>query len=90
MQPSVWIMGKQRMVTKYTHCYISVTVSTTGGPGAGKGSQCSLIAAKYGYSHLSTGDLLRDEVRAGAERWVRLYDIMDKGQLVPDVRRDIF
>ena len=61
-----------------------------GGPGAGKGSQCSLIAAKYGYSHLSTGDLLREEVRAGAERWVRLYEIMDKGQLVPDVRKDIF
>eukprot|EP00092_Neocalanus_flemingeri_P010833 GFUD01011665.1.p1 GENE.GFUD01011665.1~~GFUD01011665.1.p1 ORF type:complete len:216 (+),score=69.55 GFUD01011665.1:25-672(+) len=55
-----------------------------GGPGAGKGSQCSLIAAKYGYSHLSTGDLLRSEVLAGTERWVRLYEIMDKGQLVPD------
>jgi adenylate kinase len=55
----------------------------TGGPGAGKGSQCTL---KYGYSHLSTGDLLREEVRKGTERWVRLYDIMDKGQLVPDVR----
>ena len=62
----------------------------TGGPGAGKGSQCSLISAKYGYSHLSTGDLLREEVRAGTERWVRLYDIMDKGQLVPDVRMELF
>ena len=58
----------------------------TGGPGAGKGSQCSLISGKYGYSHLSTGDLLREEVRKGTERWVRLYEIMDKGKLVPDVR----
>ena len=57
-----------------------------GGPGAGKGSQCSLLQGKYGYSHLSTGDLLREEVRKGTERWVRLYDIMDKGALAPDVR----
>ena len=61
------------------------TVWIMGGPGAGKGSQCSLINIKYGYSHLSTGDLLREEVRKGTERWVRLYDIMDKGKLVPDV-----
>jgi len=55
-----------------------------GGPGAGKGSQCGLINGKYGYCHLSTGDLLREEVRKGTERWVRLYDLMDKGKLVPD------
>ena len=45
-----------------------------------------MICGKYGYSHLSTGDLLREEVRKGTERWVRLYEIMDKGKLVPDVR----
>ena len=44
-----------------------------------------MICGKYGYSHLSTGDLLREEVRKGTERWVRLYEIMDKGKLVPDV-----
>ena len=65
---------------------ISPVISLAGGPGAGKGSQCSLLCGKYGYSHLSTGDLLREEVRKGTERWVRLYDIMDKGALVPDVR----
>ena len=64
----------------------SVILLSPGGPGAGKGSQCSLICGKYGYSHLSTGDLLREEVRKGTERWVRLYEIMDKGKLVPDVR----
>lgn len=33
-----------------------------GGPGSGKGTQCAKIVEKYGFSHFSTGDLLRDEV----------------------------
>lgn len=33
-----------------------------GGPGSGKGTQCEKIVANYGLSHLSSGDLLRDEV----------------------------
>ena len=58
----------------------------SGGPGAGKGSQCELLSLKYGYAHLSTGDLLRAEVLAGTERWVRLFETMGRGELVPDVR----
>lgn len=34
-----------------------------GGPGCGKGTQCAKIVEKYGFVHLSSGDLLRDEVR---------------------------
>ena len=44
-----------------------------------------MLAAKFGYSHLSTGDLLRAEVLAGTERWVRLFDIITRGELAPDV-----
>lgn len=33
-----------------------------GGPGSGKGTQCDKIVAKYGFTHLSSGDLLRAEV----------------------------
>lgn len=33
-----------------------------GGPGCGKGTQCAKIVEKYGFTHLSSGDLLRDEV----------------------------
>jgi cytidylate kinase len=33
-----------------------------GGPGSGKGTQCEKIVAKYGFTHLSSGDLLRNEV----------------------------
>jgi adenylate kinase family enzyme len=33
------------------------------GPGAGKGTQCGKMVEKYGFAHLSAGDLLREEVR---------------------------
>ncbi|KFM69145.1 Adenylate kinase isoenzyme 1, partial [Stegodyphus mimosarum] len=55
-----------------------------GGPGSGKGTQCEKIVQKYGFTHLSTGDLLREECNSGSERGARLVDIMKKGQLVPN------
>lgn len=54
-----------------------------GGPGCGKGTQCDKIVKQYGYTHLSSGDLLRDEVGSGSERGKALNAIMEKGDLVP-------
>lgn len=53
-----------------------------GGPGCGKGTQCQKIVEKYGFTHLSTGDLLRDEVASGSKRGEKLTAIMKKGELV--------
>lgn len=53
-----------------------------GGPGSGKGTQCEMIAEKYGYTHLSSGDLLRDEVKSGSARGKELNEMMQKGVLV--------
>jgi len=53
-----------------------------GGPGSGKGTQCEKIVQKYGFNHLSSGDLLRDEVQSGSERGNKLKEIMEKGELV--------
>jgi len=61
-----------------------------GGPGSGKGTQCEKIVNKYGFCHLSTGDLLREEVNSGTERANELTAIMKRGELVPmDVILDL-
>ncbi|KAL3283301.1 hypothetical protein HHI36_006449 [Cryptolaemus montrouzieri] len=61
-----------------------------GGPGSGKGTQCEKIVAKYGFTHLSSGDLLRNEVKSGSPRGKELTEIMEKGELVPmDVVLDL-
>ncbi|XP_019763510.1 adenylate kinase isoenzyme 1 isoform X1 [Dendroctonus ponderosae] len=54
-----------------------------GGPGSGKGTQCDRIVAKYGFTHLSSGDLLRNEVSSGSSRGQELSAIMERGELVP-------
>ncbi|KHJ92788.1 adenylate kinase isoenzyme 5 domain protein [Oesophagostomum dentatum] len=54
-----------------------------GAPGAGKGTQCEKIVAKYGLSHISSGDLLRNEVKSGSPRGEKLSKIMQAGELVP-------
>ncbi|KAJ8397130.1 hypothetical protein AAFF_G00009840 [Aldrovandia affinis] len=58
-------------------------IFVVGGPGCGKGTQCERMVAKYGYTHLSTGDLLRAEVSSGSERGKQVSAIMEKGELVP-------
>lgn len=57
-------------------------VVVMGGPGCGKGTQCDKIKGKYGYTHLSTGDLLRADVASGSARGKELAAIMEKGELV--------
>jgi adenylate kinase len=55
-----------------------------GAPGAGKGTQCKRIVAKYGVLHLSSGDILRQERDAGSELGRKAEIYMDSGLLVPD------
>lgn len=53
-------------------------------PAAGKGTQSDLLVKKYGYVHISTGDLLREEVNSKTELGNKLADIMESGELVSD------
>ena len=55
-----------------------------GPPGAGKGTQAVKIAARYGIAHISTGDMLRAEMREGTELGKAAKDLIDRGELVPD------
>ncbi len=55
-----------------------------GPPGAGKGTQAALMVEKYGFRHVSTGELLRREIKAGTETGIKAGALIDKGSLVPD------
>ncbi len=55
-----------------------------GPPGAGKGTQAVKIASRFGIAHISTGDMLRAEMREGTELGKAAKDLIDRGELVPD------
>ena len=55
-----------------------------GAPGSGKGTQSELIIKEYGVDHISTGDVLRAEMKAESELGKIAKDYIEKGQLVPD------
>ena len=55
-----------------------------GAPGAGKGTQAEEIEDKFGYTKISTGDLIRAEVGAGTAIGLEVKSMMEAGELVPD------
>jgi adenylate kinase len=55
-----------------------------GAPGSGKGSQARLLAERLGIRTVSSGDLLREQQRAGSELGRRVSGFLDRGELVPD------
>ncbi len=55
-----------------------------GPPGAGKGTQATLFCKKFDIEHLSTGDLLRDEVSSRSVLGLKAEELMNKGELVSD------
>lgn len=55
-----------------------------GPPGSGKGTQSEKLIEKYGLKHLSTGDLLRKEMKEGTPLGLEAKSLIEKGHLVPD------
>ena len=55
-----------------------------GAPGAGKGTQAKMIAARYEIPHISTGDIFRANIKEGTELGMKAKAFMDQGLLVPD------
>ena len=55
-----------------------------GAPGSGKGTYSDKIVEKYGYGHISTGDVLRGEIKNGTELGKIAKGYIDNGQLIPD------
>ena len=55
-----------------------------GCPGAGKGTQAKMLSKKYGIAHISTGDLLREQIKKGTELGKKVSEIINAGGLVSD------
>jgi len=55
-----------------------------GPPGSGKGTQSIKIAEKYNFTHISTGDIFRHEIKNKTELGMRVQGIIESGELVPD------
>jgi adenylate kinase len=61
-----------------------VNILLLGPQGSGKGTQAKRLAGEYGLAHVSTGDILREEISAGTELGKEVEPILASGDLVPD------
>ncbi|CAF4550994.1 unnamed protein product [Rotaria sp. Silwood1] len=80
MEQKQVVVGQTSALDKLKNSKIIFVV---GGPGSGKGTQCERIVEKYGFTHLSTGDLLREAVQSKSARGEQLNALMKEGKLVP-------
>ncbi len=55
-----------------------------GAPGAGKGTQAKMLCEEYRIVHISTGDILRENVKKNTQLGIKAKEYMDRGELVPD------
>lgn len=55
-----------------------------GPPGAGKGTQAQMLVEKYGLNHISTGQVIRDEIAAGSPIGLEVKGYIERGELAPD------
>ena len=84
--PDQWFKGKEQCVTvNQVNQYIKMkNIVIFGAPGSGKGTQSDKLIEKYGLQHISTGDVLRAEIKNGTELGRTAKGYIDQGQLIPD------
>ena len=82
----LWYKGKETQI-KQNQQEIRINMKNIvifGAPGSGKGTQSDLIIEHYGLGHISTGDVLRNEIKKGTELVKTAQGFIDNGQLIPD------
>jgi len=86
LMTDLWYKGKETQI-KRDEQEKRVTMKNIvifGAPGSGKGTQSDLLIKHYGLGHISTGDVLRDEIKKGTELGKTAQSYIDKGNLIPD------
>jgi adenylate kinase len=61
-----------------------INIVLFGAPGAGKGTQAAKLKERFGLNHISTGDVIRQEIRDMTHLGLTLKEAIDKGELAPD------
>ena len=82
----LWYKGKETQI-KQDNQEIRIKMKNIiifGAPGSGKGTQSDKLIAKYGLNHISTGDVLRAEIKNGTELGKTAQQYINQGQLIPD------
>ena len=83
--PGVFLMSQTQTVTQpETNKDAPIFIILFGAPGSGKGTQAALLASKYHFVHISTGDMFRDNIRNSTPVGLRAKEYIDRGELVPD------
>mgnify|MGYP002852064644 CR=1 FL=1 len=81
-----WTRGKEIIATTNNQekHIIMKNIVIFGAPGSGKGTQSEMLIKHYGLQHISTGDVLRSEIKRGTELGKTAQQYIDKGNLIPD------
>jgi adenylate kinase len=86
LMTDLWYKGKeiQKQQDEQEIRILMKNIVIFGAPGSGKGTQSDLIIEHYGLGHISTGDVLRNEIKNGTELGKTAQSYIDKGNLIPD------
>jgi len=82
----LWYKGKETKIKQDTikEKIRMKNIVIFGAPGSGKGTQSDLMIENFGLEHISTGDVLRNEIKKGTELGKTAQSYIDKGNLIPD------